>query len=144
VRDSSTVPRQPLSDTDLNKRAANISLTQMTIICTQLPHWHVTVENSAGITCRDVFEGIQKTFHVALTDAEREEHVPKKRRVKCDEEFKRRCKANPGLTEYNSKKGMMRVDLLEGKRIFMGLKRPQDGTEAHWVLEFGLPSDEQK
>ncbi|PSR72297.1 hypothetical protein PHLCEN_2v11889 [Hermanssonia centrifuga] len=132
------MPPLALSNSDLDKPAANTALTRMTIQCRLLPYWEIIVENPAGITCRDIFCTIHDSLHTTLTDAERDIYVTDRRRAKVQEAFTKRCRDTPELDEYTRQRGMMRVDLLEGKRIFMGLSRPPDEGE-FWVLDMGAP-----
>ncbi|KAI0947409.1 hypothetical protein AcW1_007643 [Taiwanofungus camphoratus] len=144
IRDHSNMPPLALKASDMEKPAAEIPLNEMSIRCTQLPHWdiHVSRSGPSGVRCLDVYRAIFETFHPPLTDAERELYLPAERRTRCEEQFRKRCKASPGLYDYELRLGMRRVDLLEGRTIFMGLRRPMDTDDKpdrYWVLELGLP-----
>ena len=95
-----------------------------------------------GIRCIDVFQAIVDTLRVHLSPAEQARLIPRDR-ARWDEHWHRRCRAAGGLTEVEAKTPR-RVDLLEGRRIFMGLRRPleEDGKpDSYWLLELGLPND---
>jgi hypothetical protein len=111
-----------IGEQDRSKNAtAGLQLTQMTIRCPALPHWTVAVANTAGITCGDVFDAIHKTFTVPLSAAEQTQYVTDQNRSAVEQAFKQRCKDVPGLDAWHRKQGLLRVDLLLGKRLFAGL-----------------------
>lgn len=103
-----------------------------------LPHWDIVIKQSSGITCRDVFQAIHDSLNTRLTDSERELYVTEQRLAGVQKAFDKRCRDAPELDEYVRRRGMMRVDLLEGKRIFMGLCRLPDNDDC-WVLYLGNP-----
>lgn len=127
--------RTKLSDADLNKPAANGTMTKMLITFEHRPFsWEVDVKNARGIRCRDVFEAIYKTFNEQLTLEERG--------LVCDRQaveaaFRLRCKLAPGLPEVERSLGWKRVDILLHHTIFLGLTQPKSGSD--WVLNLGPP-----
>ncbi|CCL99746.1 uncharacterized protein FIBRA_01768 [Fibroporia radiculosa] len=144
IRDHSNMPPVLLKSTDLEKLASEIPLSEMSIRCAQLPHWdiHVTPSGPGGIRCKDVYRAIYETFHQQLSPMEKEYYIPAERLARCEAYFRKRCKASQTLRGFEENQGMRRVDLLEGRAIFMGLRRPveADGKpDQYWVLELGLP-----
>ncbi|KAF9816362.1 hypothetical protein IEO21_04115 [Rhodonia placenta] len=132
IRDHSHMPPVVLHSADMGKLASEIPLTEMNIRCSQLPHWDIEVSPSrpGGVRCFDVFQAIYETFHWRL--------------ARCEAAFRARCKATPGLHDVELSHGMRRVDILEGRTIFMGLRRPipsDDKPDRYWVLELGFPQN---
>ncbi|KAF8895558.1 hypothetical protein BD779DRAFT_1609069 [Infundibulicybe gibba] len=112
----------------------------MTIVCDRLPQWPVVVQRSKGIRCIDVFRAIYDTFHPVLTRSELE-RIGDAYIERCQPAFQQRCADSPGLPLYNQQRGMRRVDLLRGRRIFKGLTRStQPGAD--WILHFDTPANE--
>lgn len=137
-----------LKTSDLEKPASEVPLTEMSIRCSQLPHWdiHVSRSSPGGIRCFDVFHAIYETFHFVMSPTEKDHYIPSDRLARCEAAFQKRCSASPGLRGYELSQGMRRVDLLEGQTIFMGLRRPvesDDKPDRYWVLELGLPKGAQ-
>lgn len=146
IRDHTTMPPVSLPRAEMEKPAAAAGLTQMTIRVPALAHWDVHVARPAGIRCIDVYHAIWETFNTVLSPVECERWIPRDpaARKRWDEHWHRRCRASPGLSEVERRNGKRRVDLLEGRRIFMGLRRPleEDGKpDSYWVLELGVPND---
>ncbi|KAH9949812.1 hypothetical protein B0H21DRAFT_67595 [Amylocystis lapponica] len=145
IRDHTTTPPVSLNRSEMEKPAAAVPLTEMTIRCPQLRHWDVHVTRASGVRCVDVYRAIYETFHHTLSPVEREWYLPKDAAglARCEENFQKRCRTSPGLSEFERRQGMRRVDLLEGRRVFMGLRRPRDADDkpdSYWVLELGLPN----
>lgn len=140
VRDHTRLPPVALHPADTDKWAATHGggLTQMIIKCQHLPHWDIVVQNDQGIKCRDIFEAIHRNLNLRLTEYEKSSYVEEPRRRKVQAAFEKRCRDVPMLDHVARREGLLRVDLLEGKRIFMGLTRPQDGGE-YWWLNLGMP-----
>jgi hypothetical protein len=112
-------------------------LTRMVIRSRVLEQWPIVVEREHGLRCIDVFRAIYNTYHKPLTPAEMatlgENYIER-----CRPAFQQRCKDSPGLPLYNEQRGMRRVDLLRGRRIFKGLTQsPESGVD--WVLHFDGP-----
>ncbi|KAJ3551127.1 hypothetical protein NM688_g4906 [Phlebia brevispora] len=129
------MPPLALGSADLDKAAANIKLTEMTIRCRQLPHWDIIVHNPSGVTCGDVFHAVHDTLCTPLTDRECKKYVTEDCRDKVLEAFEKRCRDTPGLDEYTRLRGVTRVDLLEGRRIFVGLSCPIEAGSDFWMLD---------
>ena len=125
--------RTKLSDAELNKPAANGTMTKMLITFEHGPFsWEVDVKNSRGICCRDVFQAIYKAFDEQLT-LEEQRLVRDRREVEAA--FRLRCKLSPGIPEDERSLGWKRVDVLLHKTVFLGLTQPKSGSD--WVLNLG-------
>lgn len=125
--------RTKLSDAELNKPAANGTMTKMLITFEHGQFsWEVDVKNARGILCRDVFEAIYKAFNEQLT-LEEQRLVRDRRAV--DAAFRLRCKLAPGIPEVERSLGWKRVDVLLHKTVFLGLTQPKSGSD--WVLNLG-------
>ena len=125
--------RTRLSDAELNKPAANGTITKMLVTFEHGPFsWEVDVKNARGIRCRDVFEAIYKTFNEQLT---LEERRLVRDRPAVEEAFRLRCKLAPGLPEVERSYGWKRVDVLLHRTVFLGLTQPKSGGD--WVLHLG-------
>ena len=140
MRDITRSPPLALGSSDLDKSAAKTSLTRMVIQCRQLPHWEIVVNKASGILCRDVYQAIHDSMCTRLTERERNLYVTDRRRDRIQAAFEERCRDSVDLDEVARRRGMMRVDLLEGARIFMGLVRPPDSDE-YWLLNMGVPGE---
>jgi hypothetical protein len=131
---SHVYPRRPLSPKDLNKTACDVE--QMVVRCDDLPKWAkwlvvINCSKDNIIRCGDVFREIHKTFHRPLTPGELA-CIPASEKKACEKAFEMRCEANAGLTAWNKKQGMKRVDFLRDKTIFNGLTFDQQ--QSIWVL----------
>ena len=125
--------RTKLSEAELSKAAADFIMTKMLISFEKSPFsWEVDVKNARGITCRDVFEAIYKTFNEQLT-LEEKRLVRDRRAV--EDAFKLRCKLAPGIPEVEHSLGWKRVDVLLHHTVFLGLTQPKSGSD--WVLNLG-------
>ena len=125
--------RTKLSDAELNKPAANGTMTKMLIVFEQGPFsWEMDVKNANGIRCRDVFEAIYKAFNEQLT-LEEQRLVRDRRAV--EDAFRLRCKLAPGLPEVERSLGWKRADVLLHRTVFRGLTQPKSGSD--WVLNLG-------
>ncbi|KAI0086948.1 hypothetical protein BDY19DRAFT_995381 [Irpex rosettiformis] len=139
IRDHTRLPPVALHPSDTDKWATSQDgLTQMIIKCSLLPQWDVVVQNDQGVRCRDVFEAIHRSLNLRLTEYEKRSLIHDHERTKVQESFEKRCRDVPMLDHVARREGLLRVDLLKGQRIFMGLTRPPDGGE-YWWLHLGLP-----
>jgi hypothetical protein len=124
-----------------NERDLSVSthciLTRMVIRCRGLEKWPVVVEREQGLRCIDVFRAIYDTYHKPLTPAELVS-LDSNYIERCRPAFEQRCEDSPGLALFNQRRGMRRVDLLRGRRIFKGLTRTSE-SGANWVLQFDEP-----
>ncbi|KAF9240243.1 hypothetical protein BU15DRAFT_45954 [Melanogaster broomeanus] len=125
--------RTKLTELELNKAAANGTMTKMQITFTHGPFtWEVDVKRSQGIRCRDVFQAIYDTFNEQLTPEERR-LVPDP--SKCHEAFRLRCSVADGLPHVERALGWKRVDVLLHHTIFLGLTQEKSGGD--WYLNLG-------
>jgi hypothetical protein len=134
-----TYPRRPLTPKELNKTACDVE--QMVLQCEGLPkwaRWHVSVNCSKDniIRCMDVFREIHRTFNEPLTPGELA-RIPASEKRACERVFEMRCENNSGLTAWNKRQGMKRVDYLQGRTIFNGLTF--DTAHSLWVLHLAWP-----
>ena len=96
--------------------------------------WNIYVARRGGIRIIDIFERIHEIFSIVLGDDEKEKLSPHKMKY-YNRAFRRRCAITPGLTLLEERKGMKRVDLLEGHSIFMGLDL--SSSRDCWMLQLG-------
>ena len=96
--------------------------------------WNIYVNRRGGIRILDVFEKIYESFSIVLNDDEKKKLNPRKMKF-YDLAFRRRCADSPGLTLHEERKGMRRVDLLEGHTIFTGLEL--SASRDCWLLRLG-------
>lgn len=126
------VQRTSLSDTDLDKPAADEKLVKMTINFQRGPfEWDIDVKRDQGVRVRDVFEAIHAAFNVPLTPYEKG-LIPHHRRAAYEEAFRLRCKLAAGLPIVEQRQGWKRVDTLLHETLFRGLTQPKSGGD--WVL----------
>lgn len=108
-------------------------LQDMTLFHPKFPHWKVQVHNSRGIRCLDVFREIYRTFSAPLSQDELMQ-CSSRFIESCEHAFNQRCEDSPGLPPVTKSKGICRIDLLKGERIFRGLvpgQKPQT-----WEIQF--------
>ena len=104
------------------------------ITCDKLPLWPVQFKQTTNIRVIDIFRAIYDTYAQPLT---REEflHVGRETIGRCEAAFKQRCEDGPELACIAEKRGMLRIDLLRGRRIFKGIY-PDGGKIGHYKLVF--------
>ena len=96
--------------------------------------WNIFVNRRGGIRIIDVFEQIYESFSIVLNDDEKKKLNPHRMKY-YDRALRRRCAITPGLALLEERKGMRRVDLLEGHTIFMGLEL--SAGRDYWLLRLG-------
>lgn len=134
IRVDSPLYGRHLSNSDFDKVASpGDRLTSMKIQYPPHPQWTIKVQNSNGITCRDVYKAIHDHFQKKLSISDQKVYVSKDKRPTYEEALNARCRADPGLDDWIRKQGMKRVDMLEEGTYFHGLTRPADDKK-HWVL----------
>lgn len=110
--------------------STHCDVDEMTIILDGFLGWPVVVKRKSGLQCLDVLREIYRTFNKRLTREEiamfGESYIDR-----CRPAFLQRCKDSPGLEGYNVRQGMLRVDMLRGRRIFSGLVQ----SGAVWKLK---------
>ncbi|CAK5281752.1 unnamed protein product [Mycena citricolor] len=94
----------------------NYRITEIVVVCPLVGS--LVVRRPEGLRCIDVFFAIYSKYQKKAAAAQLPSEPDWDR---CQQAFKLRCKEAPGLTEYNRKLGLLRVDLLCGRRIFDGL-----------------------
>lgn len=133
-----TYPHRRMTDKDLVKPATDVK--SMAVACDDLPKWadwYVYVHapkddpSASSVRCIDVFKAIHETYNKRMTEGEIA-RLSSKEKAQCEKWFSKRCGQNAGLEEYNRKKGMRRVDLLQGQTFFDGLRF--DEKRSLWVM----------
>lgn len=128
------------SESDYLKLASQPALDEMLIRCENGPRmepWNIYVHRRGGIRCIDVFQAIHSSFSTPLEDDEKRK-MSRTRLSGCDKAFRRRCDSAAGLALFEERQGMKRVDLLEGRTIFLGLALSP--ARDCWLLQLGYPS----
>ena len=124
------VQHTPMSDTDLDKPAADKELTDMTIkFQHDLFEWDIDVKRSEGIRVRDVFEAVYAAFQVPLTSHEMS-LIPHHHHGGYEQAFRLRCKLVAEPVVENSQV-WKRVDTLLHETLFHGLTQ---STSGDWWL----------
>jgi len=133
-----TYPCRRMTDKDLVKPATDVK--SMAVACDDLPKWadwfvyvHTPKDDASvvSVRCIDVFKAIHDTYNKRLTEGEIA-RLSAKEKAQCEKWFAKRCEKSAGLEEYNRKKGMKRVDFLQGKTFFDGLRF--DEQRSIWVM----------
>lgn len=129
--------RKYWAESDYLKLASRPALDEMLIRCEVglvSEPWNIYVNRRGGIRIIDVFEKIYDSFSIVLNDDEKKKLNPLRMKY-YDRAFRRRCAITPGLTLLEERKGMRRVDLLEGQTVFMGLEL--SASRDCWLLRLG-------
>lgn len=119
---------------------ASRPLSEMRIRCELLEDFEITVKNPNGgpVRCRDVFEQLYEWFDNLANISDRRKWGSNGRIEACVDALNKRCEASMrSVSLAEKKKGMRRVDLLQGKHFYKGLTRPADPTAKYWVVDFG-------
>jgi len=104
------------------------------ITCDKLPLWPIHLKLPTNLRVIDIFRAIYDTYSLPLTQEELI-HFGKEIIGRCDAAFKQRCNDGPELACIAEKRGMLRIDMLRGRRIFKGLY-PDRGRAGHYKLVF--------
>lgn len=104
------------------------------ITCDKLPFWPIQVKHSTNLRVIDIFRAIYDTYAQPLTQEELA-YYGGETIARCGAAFKQRCEDGPELAFVAERKGILRIDLLRGRRIFKGLS-PDRGKEGHYKLFF--------
>lgn len=104
------------------------------ITCDKLPLWPIKLKQTTNLRVIDIFRAIYDTYAQPLTQEELM-YFGKDTIARCEAAFKQRCDDGPELACLAEKKGMLRIDLLRGRRIFKGLY-PDRGQLGHYKLVF--------
>ncbi|TFK27587.1 hypothetical protein FA15DRAFT_586054, partial [Coprinopsis marcescibilis] len=110
-------------------------ITELTLYHEVMRKWPVVVRNPKGVRCIDIFRAIYDTYAVPLTPEELvqcgEEYIER-----CQPWFDQRCRDGPQFEVVERSKGLKRIDLLRGKRVFKGLVQntAPGAPEYSWIL----------
>jgi len=138
IRDLTTL--RPLPESDYQKLASQPALDEMLIRCengAKMEAWNIYVYRKGGIRCIDVFQAIHESFS-SILDQDEKKKISKTKMSSCEKAFKRRCQLSSNLTLWEERQGMKRVDLLEGRTIFLGLALSP--ARDCWLLQLGYPA----
>jgi len=125
---------------ELNQPVADVD--SLCITCDDVPKawemWIFVKAERPGSFVRniDVFKKIYDAFNKPMSPKEKEA-IPPSQRERCESAFEKRCMGSVGLTEYNKKQGMRRVDILQGKAMFESLTWDKD--KCLWKLRLCRP-----
>jgi len=123
---------RPLSDEEQEMSAGlGVYINEMWIVHKNLPKWTIHVKRN-NIRVIDVFRWIYDDFSQPLTRQELVEIGPEYLQ-RCRPSFEQRCRDAPSWQHVEERKGVLRVDLLRGKRRFVGLQ-PLPGQPATYEL----------
>ncbi|KAF8804622.1 hypothetical protein BYT27DRAFT_7194241 [Phlegmacium glaucopus] len=107
------------------------------ITCEKLPLWPIELKQTTNLRVIDIFRAIYDTYAQPLTQEELI-YFGRSTIERCAGAFKQRCEDGPELACLAETKGMLRIDLLRGRRIFEGLY-PDRGNIGHYKLVFDEP-----
>ncbi|KAF8182296.1 hypothetical protein BJ912DRAFT_1061778 [Pholiota molesta] len=110
---------------------------EMVIINKKLHLWPIHLKNNNSwhaLRVIDVFRAIYDTYAQPLTPQELA-HFGDEYVRRCQPAFMRRCEDSPQFTHVEERRGLLRIDLLRGHRIFKGLV-PIPGRPFHYELLF--------
>lgn len=117
--------------------ASNCFYGRMHLHCKKLHRWDIVLMAPKGLRIIDVFRAIYDCYSRPLTREEMEEYGEDYIKS-CREEFLRRCREAPGVPYREESRGLLRIDLLRGKRMFDSLV-PIPGRPDHYEIIFGRP-----
>ncbi|KAF8157910.1 hypothetical protein B0H34DRAFT_434552 [Crassisporium funariophilum] len=109
-------------------------IPEIIIISRKLEMWPVHIRGNRNLRVIDIFRQIYDTYSRQLTQEELMRWGPEYI-ARCERAFKQRCEDGPALTVHAERHGMLRIDLLRGRRIFKGLV-PIRGKPMHYELLF--------
>jgi hypothetical protein len=100
--------------------STNARMLHMTIVNRKLEKWPIHIVTQRGIRVIDVFRAIYDTYSQPLTHGELKdfgaEYIDR-----CKRAFLQRCHDSPEFDHIEERRGMLRIDLMRGRRIFKGL-----------------------
>lgn len=100
--------------------APNECIHHITIINRKLDRWPIHIHLPYEIRVIDVFRAIHDMYAQPLTNKEIDS-IGAEAIARCGRAWKQRCEDGPDFTHNEEKKGLLRIDLLRGRRIFKGL-----------------------
>lgn len=125
----------PLSRQDSVMQLSETAFVNWIVItCDKLPLWPIQLQQTTNLRVIDIFRAIYDTYAQPLTQEEFY-HFGRETIGRCEAAFKQRCEDGPELACVAEKRGMLRIDLLRGRRIFKGLY-PDRGKVGHYKLFF--------
>lgn len=104
------------------------------ITCDKLSLWPIHLKQTTNLRVIDIFRAIYDTYSQPLTQEELR-YFGRETIERCEAAFKQRCDDGPELACLAERKGMLRIDLLRGRRIFKGLYADR-GQVNHYKLFF--------
>ena len=125
----------PLSRQDSVMQLSETAFVNWIVItCDKLPFWPIQLKQTTNLRVIDIFRAIYDTYAQPLTQEEFL-HIGRETIGRCEAAFKQRCEDGPELACVAEKRGMLRIDLLRGRRIFKCL-HPDRGKMGHYKLFF--------
>ncbi|KAG6831607.1 hypothetical protein H0H92_009080 [Tricholoma furcatifolium] len=123
-----------LPDNTMFQMATNPPLPYMIIKCPAFPGGAIRVDGPQGVSIMDVFNAIYTTLRGSASQAEFE-RLPRERQQKVSAAYYRRYSSIPNekARAMEEQKGLKRVDMLEERRMFGGLRSTMEGPEV-WEL----------
>jgi hypothetical protein len=104
------------------------------ITCDKLSLWPIQLKQTTNLRVIDIFRAIYEAYAQPLTQEELL-YFGRETIGCCAAAFKQRCEDGPELACIAERRGMLRIDLLRGRRIFKGLY-PERGKAGHYNLLF--------
>ncbi|KZV60780.1 hypothetical protein PENSPDRAFT_759826, partial [Peniophora sp. CONT] len=125
---------------ELEKLATKKGLPDMTFCAWDLPIFDIEVHRPEGVRVCDVLERIHENYQLVLTRTEKALHCDRVDRAQSfyEERVRHERALNPAYADL----GMRRIDLLEGKVVFIGCqwRHPcQEYPEGSWTMLFLPP-----
>ncbi|KZV66140.1 hypothetical protein PENSPDRAFT_755931 [Peniophora sp. CONT] len=125
---------------ELEKLATKKGLPDMTFCAWDLPIFDIEVHRPDGVRVCDVFERMYENHQLVLTRTEKALHRDRVERAQpfYEERIRHERALNPAYVDL----GMRRIDLLEGKTVFIGCqwRHPcQEYPDGSWTLLFLPP-----
>ena len=131
----------PINDSDRAQPATHPLLSEMHIHAVaddSLPDfpWPITVRNTRGITCQDVFEAIYRNFQEYVT-AQEFGTWSSRRKEQCSRAYHLRVHS---VNAWNPlpllDEGLRRIDYMGERVMFRGLE-PSPNRETSWIMFVG-------
>ncbi|RXW21469.1 hypothetical protein EST38_g4387 [Candolleomyces aberdarensis] len=136
---STVVPRDPkVPDYVLSEPATEPPVPYMELVSSRIP-WKIIIHPSnrevSIVTVGDVIAGIYRNLRLPVSPAEFSLVQSKDQQTRISDAYRRRCKRLPTAEAIakDLKKGLKRVDFLEGSNIFSGLSATKEGGHV-WQL----------
>lgn len=125
----------PLSRQDSVLQLSETAFVNWIVItCDKLSFWPIQLKQTTNLRVIDIFRAIYDTYAQPLTPEEIL-YFGRETIGRCEPYFKQRCEDGPELACVAERRGILRIDLLRGRRIFKGLY-PDRGNMGHYKLFF--------